>query len=391
MLIIPFERQIDWRKPPVVTLLLITVNLIIFAVWQSGDSGQYRTALAYYFEATELVAHVFLHTGWGQLIGNMLFLLAVGSIVEATLGPWVFGLCYVLLGLGAAVLSLVLRPDELLPLIGASGAIAGVMGLYAVLFGFKRVSFFYFIGVYFDYVKVPAWLLLVLWLGYEIYQQFAFSELNPINYLVHIGGLASGALLAMTCQYAGLANLGHIEQKDQTAAMQAKLAKAQAYLADLELGKAKALFKELLQQQSGRRDILYGLYRAAQIEPASADYHACCQRIFGLSAPDPATRRLVADTLRAYLQKAQPQPQFKPEQLERLAERMLQDQYSEQAQSLIQIMLADPGAHPKLPDYLLQISQFYERQCDIEKARYYQNLLVTDFADSTAAQAWLRS
>ena len=492
MLIIPFDRQIDWRRPPVVTLLLIALNVIAYALWQSEDNEHYRAAFAYYFEselptlelphylayqreksaevhATEgqttasakelppllhplllqemqadtpfmerlragqiirpddaaypgwqtqrrnfenklntavfyryglrtgeveiinLVAHFFLHASWGHLIGNMLFLLAVGFIVEAVLGSWTYGLCYVVLGLSAAAFTIALRPDGLLPSIGASGAIAGVMGMYAVLFGFKKVSFFYFIGVYFGYLKAPAWLLLALWLGYEIYQQWAFSEFSNINYFVHIGGFVSGALMALVCKYAGLADSGYIEQQDQTAAVQAKLAKAQAYLADLEFTKAKVVFKELLYELPERREVLYGLYRSTQIEPASADYHDSCRRIFELTDLDPATGRLIADTLRHYLHKAQPEPCLKPALIERLTERTLNDQYLEQAQHLIRIMLKNPADHPKLPHYLLRISQFYRMQNDTEQARYYQNVLLTEFADSAAARTWLNS
>ncbi|MGH8080633.1 MAG: rhomboid family intramembrane serine protease, partial [Lysobacter sp.] len=109
----------------------------------------------------------FLHGDPMHLIGNMVFLLALGLLVEGAVGPLLFAALYVLGAYGSSAASLYWRWGEAGGGLGASGAIAAVMGAFCLVWGLRPVRFFYWIGVIFDYVRAPAILLLPLWLGWE--------------------------------------------------------------------------------------------------------------------------------------------------------------------------------------------------------------------------------
>jgi membrane associated rhomboid family serine protease len=138
----------------------------------------------------------FLHGDLGHLFGNLLFLLVLGLLVERALGPGLYLGLYVLSSIGAAwtwALAYVGPPTYSL---GASGGIAGLMGALCVLWGMRRIRFFYWFFVVFDYVRAPALWLLPAWLGWELFQ-WATDEGGNVAYQAHAGGIVAGALLAL--------------------------------------------------------------------------------------------------------------------------------------------------------------------------------------------------
>src|SRR5699024_2017735 len=114
--------------------------------------------------ASTLMTHMFMHGGLMHLIGNMVFLVLLGILLEPALGALRLGLVYLIGGLGAAGVSLAVHWGDGSGMVGASGAIAGLMGLLAVVYGMRRIRFFYWAFAYFDYVRAPALVLLPLWL-----------------------------------------------------------------------------------------------------------------------------------------------------------------------------------------------------------------------------------
>src|SRR5205823_3851099 len=137
---------------------------------------------------------MFMHVGWGHLIGNMLVLAITGYIVEEVLGRWRYLAYYLISGLGAVALFWAFHFGTHAGGLGASGAIAGVMGMYSVLFGLKRVNFFVSFLFYFDIRRAPAIILLPLWVANEIFQM-TYAR-GPIAYAAHIGGFLTGGTLA---------------------------------------------------------------------------------------------------------------------------------------------------------------------------------------------------
>ncbi|MAE95043.1 MAG: hypothetical protein CL910_10315 [Deltaproteobacteria bacterium] len=146
-----------------------------------------------------LFGHLFLHGGWGHLLGNLLFLFLTAPFLEDRWGRSSFGLFYLASGVAAALLFCLQNPNATTPLIGASGAIAGAMGAFLVVFGAVRIKFAYWLGFFWGTFAAPAWLLLPLWFAHEL----ATAQLldvsgasDGIAYWAHVGGFAFGVLAA---------------------------------------------------------------------------------------------------------------------------------------------------------------------------------------------------
>lgn len=144
-----------------------------------------------------LVTSMFLHGGWLHLAGNMLYLWIFGDNVEHRFGHGVFLLLYLVSGLAAALAQIALEPDSLVPMVGASGAISGILGAYLVLFPRNRVHAIFF----FTIVSVPAYVAIGFWVLIQVVNSLgvlAMEEpvLGGVAYGAHVGGFVAGVLLA---------------------------------------------------------------------------------------------------------------------------------------------------------------------------------------------------
>ncbi len=145
-----------------------------------------------------LVTSMFLHGGLMHLAGNMLFLWIFGDNLEDQLGHTGFGLFYLLAGVGAGLAQVASDPGSPVPTVGASGAIAGVMGGYLMFFPKARVDVFIFFVVFFRILPIPAWLMLGLWLGLQIFGGIGADPLTGgVAYWAHAGGFILGVGLAI--------------------------------------------------------------------------------------------------------------------------------------------------------------------------------------------------
>ena len=144
-----------------------------------------------------LFTHMFLHGGWFHIIGNMWFLWVFGDNVEDAMGPVRFVVFYLLAGLAAAAAQILTDPSAAVPMVGASGAIGGVMGAYARLYPHARVHTAIFLGFFFTTVEIPA----IGMLGYWFFIQIAggLPALQGagagVAFWAHVGGFVAGLLL----------------------------------------------------------------------------------------------------------------------------------------------------------------------------------------------------
>jgi membrane associated rhomboid family serine protease len=144
---------------------------------------------------------MFLHGGWGHLLGNALFLWVFGNNVEDSMGRVRFLIFYVLCGLAAAAAQVLVSPSSPVPMVGASGAISGVLGGYLLLYPRVRIKVLVILFIFITIVRVPAFLVLLLWIGYQVVLGLpqvmaASSEVSAgVAFWAHIGGFAAGALL----------------------------------------------------------------------------------------------------------------------------------------------------------------------------------------------------
>ena len=147
---------------------------------------------------------MFLHGGWMHIGANMLYLWIFGDNVEASMGRLKFVLFYFLCGGAAAMAQAALDPGSTIPMIGASGGIAGVLGAYLMLHPKAAIRCFFLILIFFRFINLPAWLVLGVWIGGQfVAVPQALNETGGgVAYMAHIGGFLAGmALIPFFCPF----------------------------------------------------------------------------------------------------------------------------------------------------------------------------------------------
>jgi rhomboid family protein len=213
------------RRSPVVTYALIGMCIGAF-LWQLGQDperiafefGMVPARLFHYARLppefaiippwATIFTSMFLHGGWLHLGGNMLFLWIFGNNVEDLVGRGRYLLLYLGSGAAAAVVQALSMPQAEIPMIGASGAIAGVLGAYLLLYPWAKVHVFLWIVIFFRIVNVPAWILLGLWFALQLVSGLMRPPGSPgVAFWAHVGGFVSGLILVVLLRPAGLALL----------------------------------------------------------------------------------------------------------------------------------------------------------------------------------------
>lgn len=243
-----------------------------------------------------MLTAAFLHGGLMHLIGNMIFLAALGLLVEGALGSWRFVGLYVLGAVGSSAASLAWRWGEAGGGLGASGAIAALMGAFCVVWGRQPVRFFYWFGVVFDYVRKPAIWLLPLWLGWEVYNLLANDELG-IGFDAHAGGIVTGALLGWGLVAFGQVRDDFIHDEGEGTAHDDRWERAQAHLGRMQLAEADALLNALLEEQPARFDLHLARYRVARSGSNRAVQRQRALELLEVAAPDTAAVLLQGEVL----------------------------------------------------------------------------------------------
>jgi len=209
-MLFPFRDHNPSTRTPYVVYALIAANVILFLAY----SGLFTDpeALQYFFlrwalmpaAVTEgfnlhgLLTSMFLHGGWMHLGGNMLFLWIFGDNMEEELGHLGFLGFYLAGGLLAALAQYAMDPYSMVPVVGASGAIAAVMGGYLLMFPKARVDILVFLIFIIRILPVPAWLMLGLWFGVQVLAGAATpTDGGGVAYWAHAGGFVAGLGLTL--------------------------------------------------------------------------------------------------------------------------------------------------------------------------------------------------
>ncbi|MEM6277455.1 MAG: rhomboid family intramembrane serine protease [Pseudomonadota bacterium] len=197
-------------KVPFVTYALILANAVVFLSYLPLFGDEER--LFFFFQAYGLVpgdfadgrniinviTSMFLHGGWMHILGNMLFLWIFGDNMEDAFGHLGFLLFYLASGILAAGAQVVVNPSSLVPMVGASGAIAGVMGGYLLLYPRAKVDILLIFVVFFRIIPIPAWVMLGLWFGFQLVAGVADQAAGGgVAYWAHAGGFVAGFALAL--------------------------------------------------------------------------------------------------------------------------------------------------------------------------------------------------
>jgi membrane associated rhomboid family serine protease len=200
------DTQPSYSKP-VVTVFLIVINVLVFLYEVSLDAYSRNDFINVYglvpdqFHFQSMLTSMFLHGGWMHLLGNMWFLWIFGDNIEDILGSAKYLLFYLVCGTAAALAQVAANPDSRVAMVGASGAIAGVMGAYMVKFPHSRIVSMITVIFFFTTMEVPAWLMLIWWFFIQFFNGVGtigrsnVSEGGGIAFLAHVGGFVAGAVL----------------------------------------------------------------------------------------------------------------------------------------------------------------------------------------------------
>ena len=222
----PYKDENPTVITPLVTFGIIGVNILIWVFIQGvgAEPGMSRSVCELALIPGELLGRVapgtqiplgprtvcvlggsqtwftpftsmFLHGGWFHLIGNMWFLWVFGNNIEDSMGHIRFVVFYLLCGLAAAALQVAVSPSSAIPMLGASGAIGGVMGAYVVLYPKVRVHMLVFLGFFVTTIAVPAYLMLGYWFLIQLLGGIPSlaREGGGVAFWAHVGGFVAGA------------------------------------------------------------------------------------------------------------------------------------------------------------------------------------------------------
>ena len=209
---IPIRDEIPTRRFPVVNYLLIAVNILVFVLMWLAGSGQ--EALVYRFamipsnfangvdlgDISDIFTSMFMHAGFAHIAGNMLYLWIFGDNVEDRLGHVGYLVFYLVGGVVASLAHLLTNPGSQLPTVGASGAIAAVLGAYLVFYPRSRILTFIPLGFFMRLTMVPSVLVLGLWFILQLFSgvlSLGGAEVGGVAFWAHIGGFVAGVVIAV--------------------------------------------------------------------------------------------------------------------------------------------------------------------------------------------------
>ncbi len=202
---IPLRALLLRNSTPVMTLALIVVNTLCF-LFEMAQPPYLRNAFIEHYALVPdhlylpaFVTSMFLHGGWLHLIGNMWFLWVFGSHIEDVMGAGKFLIFYLISGIASAGVQFMTSLGSPIPTIGASGAIAGVMGAFLILYPRVRVLTLIFIVIFVTTYELPAALMLIYWFGLQLLSGLSSLSSVPqaqnIAWFAHVGGFLAGILL----------------------------------------------------------------------------------------------------------------------------------------------------------------------------------------------------
>jgi membrane associated rhomboid family serine protease len=202
---IPLRALLRRNNAATMTVIIIALNTFVFLWTRTLPAYSENVFLLHYamvpdrLRLTSLVTSMFLHGGWWHLIGNMWFLWVFGSHIEDVMGAPRFLLFYLTCGVVSAVVQLAMSLGSPVPTLGASGAIAGVMGAFLVLYPRVRVTTLIFIIFFVTTVEIPAAFMLIYWFLIQLvsglFSSGSFSDSGGVAWFAHVGGFLVGLFL----------------------------------------------------------------------------------------------------------------------------------------------------------------------------------------------------
>lgn len=369
------QQNLDLIWAPAQRNLWLEQRLAIEQQWISRMSAYQLGLVPAELSLYTLITYQFLHGGWGHIIGNLLFLFLLGFTVEKALGPGRFLVAYLVCGALSGLVFTAFSMGSQVPLVGASGSISGLMGMYVAIYGLQRIRFFYFLGVYFNYFRAPAIAMLPVWLGKEIYDYW-FAGATGIAYMAHAGGLAAGAGLVWLLGQSWLQvkeEFFEPEQEEQDEQFTKAYGQAMASLGRMEFDLARRQFEALRERYPERPVLLEHLYQLAKLRPDLDSYRMRAEEMMADAIARRQPEQMV-DVWQEYLSKGEAYQPLAPEAQNRVLFASLKRHDFKAAEKAFERMRAK--AEPDMVNEAcrLLVAEFEKLQME-PKARHYRQLL----------------
>ena len=206
MFFFPFKDDNPTKSKPIISYLIIAICCVIY-LFQASLSQNEEFFLIKNYGATPVllvnqtvsywyssISSMFLHGGLMHLGGNLIYLWIFGDNVEDEFGKFKFIIFYTLCGIGAVIAQILFNAQSDVPMIGASGAIAGTLGAYIVLYSRAKIFVFAWVVIFVKILKIAAFIVIGVWIGLQIMNVFDQGS-SGVAYSAHIGGFICGVIL----------------------------------------------------------------------------------------------------------------------------------------------------------------------------------------------------
>ncbi len=333
--------------------------------------------------------YMFLHGSAGHLFGNMVFLWIVGCMLEMGLGRLLYSGLYICGGLIAAGVFWLVYMNSTIPVVGASGAIAGLMGAFAVLFGKKKVKIFYSLGFYFNYLKIPAIILLPIWIGNEFFQLF-FGEARHVAYVAHIGGLMGGALFGfLVLKFCVPLNKDVFDEipDDEIAPL---MEKALKHIAELDMESGRRLLGLVLDKDPANIDALTHLFNVCKLDPEAEEFHRTAKKLIFQLSRSSNTYEKANEIYQEYVGLTR-RPRLSPQLYLQLSAMFSATGHLENAVKILTLLIKKVPESPGIPTALLRLARAYRQEGMALKGNKCMQLLCHKYPQSSEAQVASKS
>jgi len=361
-----------------------TAHARLQSIWQERFTERWMTQFRQYDPVTVFTS-MFLHANAGHLIGNMLFLALLGLLVEGALGPALFLALYLLAGFLGGTMSALRHAGEVGGGLGASGAIAGLMGAYCVLWGRRKVRFFWWFFVAFDYVKAPALVLLPAWLGWETLNLMLNAHSN-VAFDVHAGGIVAGALLALAVKQLRWERREFLDEETKQDEAADLLRTGLTHLGKLEFTRARTALVELARRRPDDLEVRVAVFRAWRDRVQDPAFHEAARSVLRHPAPRREDQALVQRVLVEYLEASGTAPRLLAEDLLPLAKRWCASGALAEATRALELVERLPGESAGAPEAMLALALALTERNQADAGRRWLQRLAQRYPDSPASR-----
>ena len=321
-----------------------------------------------------LVSHQFLHGSVMHLLGNMFFLIICGFAVEAAIGHLRFLLFYIGSGTTAGLLFAIMDLSSTVPLVGASGAISGVMAMYLGVFRFKKIEFFYWFFIFVGYFRAPALLILPFYIGKELIDYFSDTSSN-VAFMAHAGGFIAGSVMMAITYFINpqILNTEYIEENQDTPKVQEELAGVYENISRSRFRMALTQLEKIIKNYGEKFEwnlLRYHLLKIQQNE----GYKKAMVKLLCMNRLEPYELNKIETIWKKNILDME---FFKDEDLYQFGMNMINVTNLETAEEVFLTLNDRTDKHPNLGMYARKLSVIFARTNNNDKNRLYEKIAIS--------------